>query len=136
GRSGFERALGVPVFEFYARNPDAARIGAEGLTSRSVADNASVVAAYHFQGIRTVVDVGGGEGTLLAALLLANQNIQGLLFEKPHTVELSEQHFEQNGLRTRCEFDAGDFFESVFSGGVVYIFMNVIKVWDDVDSRI
>ena len=64
-KPAFERVFGMPLFDYYAANPEAGRIGAEGLTSRSRPDNTAVVSAYDFSKARTVIDVGGGQGTLL-----------------------------------------------------------------------
>ena len=108
----------MPLFDYYAANPEAGRVGAEGLTSRSEPENAHVISAYDFSRVGTVVDVGGGQGTLLASILTANPQTRGILFEKPHVIALAQPIFEAAGLNERCEFVAGDFFASVPGAGM------------------
>jgi hypothetical protein len=131
GLSGFDKALGMPVFDFYAQNPDAAQIEAEGQTSRSLADAADVISAYRFADAHTVIDVGGGQGTLLASILGANPSVRGVLFDMPHMIELARQRFEQSRLCARCELVAGDFFKAIPSGGDIYVMKRVVHDWDD-----
>ena len=131
----FEHVFGMPLFDYYAANPEAGRVGAEGLTSRSEPENARVVSAYDFSRVGTVVDVGGGQGTLLASILTANPQTRGILFEKPHVIAMAQPIFEGAGLNERCEFVAGDFFASVPAGGDVYLLKKVIHDWDDEEAR-
>ena len=67
------------------------------------------------------MDVGGGQGTLLAPILTAHPQIRGILFEKPHVIAMAQPIFEGAGLNERCEFVAGDFFAAVPAGGDVYL---------------
>lgn len=131
GQSGFEHVFGAPPFDYYKAHPDAARIGAEGLTSRSASENDAVVSAYDFANLRTIVDVGGGQGTLIMRILKANPLARGLLFDMPHMAELARPLLAQAGLTDRCEFQAGDFFASVPTGGDIYIMKKVLHDWDD-----
>ena len=77
--AAFEQVYGEPLFEHYAKNPEAARTTMEGLTSRSRPENKAVVEAYDFSALSTVVDIGGGQGTLLASILTANPHLRGIL---------------------------------------------------------
>jgi hypothetical protein len=131
----FDQIYGAPVFDYYAKTPEAARIGLEGLTSRSTSENAAVVAAYDFSWAKTIIDIGGGQGSLLATILARNPNSKGVLFEMPHVIELSSSTFEQAGVAERCSIVGGDFFASIPSGGDVYILKKVIHDWDDERAR-
>ena len=97
----------MPLFDYHATSPEAARVGAEGLTSRSESENGHVVSAYDFSHVGTVVDVGGGKGTLLASILTANPRMKGILFEKPQVIAMAQPFFERSGLSDRCEFIGG-----------------------------
>ena len=134
-KPAFEHVFGMPLFDYYAANPEAGRIGAEGLTSRSRPDNTAVVSAYDFSKARTVIDVGGGQGTLLASILGANPHLRGTLYEKPHVIAMACALLEQAGLSERCELVSGDFFTAVPAGGDVYILKKVIHDWDDDQAR-
>jgi len=101
------------------------------MTSRSAEENAAVVSAYDFSGIGTLVDVGGGHGSFLAAILEANPGMRGILFDRPQVAVGAMQQIESAGLRSRCEVVSGDFFESVPRGGDAYVLKKVICDWDD-----
>jgi len=81
--------------------------------------------------VQSVVDVGGASGHLLAALLDANPGLQGTVFERPPVAETAVQWLHAAGLTHRCDVLEGDFFESVPSGGDVYVLSHVIHDWDD-----
>ena len=134
-KPAFDQIYGAPLFEYYSKNPEVARIFTEGLTSRSRPENVAVVSAYDFSSVGTVVDVAGGQGTLLASILAANPNTHGVLFEMPHVIPMSRSTFEQAGVAERCTLVGGDFFESVPPGGDIYIFKKVIHDWYDEEAQ-
>jgi len=80
---------------------------------------------------QTIVDVGGGHGALLAAVLHAQPNLRGVLFDRAATIEHAPSFLETAGVRDRCELVAGDFFEAVPRGGDVYLLSWVLHDWDD-----
>jgi hypothetical protein len=129
--AAFEEAYGESLFQHYAKNPEAARTTMEGLTSRSLPENTAVVQAYDFSDCRVVVDMGGGQGTLLATILAANLHLEGILFEMPHVVGTAQQTFDKTGTRDRSALIGGDFFASAPSGGDLYIMKKVIHDWED-----
>ena len=101
------------------------------MTGRTSQDADAVVAAYDFSVFRTVVDVGGGRGTLLAAILRANPDVRGVLFEQAHVLPGARQYLDAAGLGERCELVAGDFFASVAAGGDAYVLKWIVHDWDD-----
>jgi hypothetical protein len=94
----------------------------------------AILAAYEFGQASHVVDVGGGEGALLAALLLAYPALHGTLFDLPPAIERAKEYFAQKELRARCRLVAGDFFQSIPAGGDLYILKRVIHDWRDEQS--
>ncbi|HTE65031.1 MAG TPA: methyltransferase [Candidatus Binatia bacterium] len=131
GQPAFEDVFGMPLFQYFAGHPEAARIFDEAMTSRSGQENAAIVAAYHFAEARTVIDVGGGQGTLLASILDVHPNARGVLFDLPHVIAPARIRMESAGHAVRCEFVAGDFFGVVPAGGDLYLLKKVIHDWDD-----
>lgn len=131
GESGFEHIFGDHPFEFYKTNPEAARISLESLTSRSASENNAVVSAYDFGEAKHIIDVGGGEGTLLAAILVATPKLHGVLFDVPRAAEVARQRLDAAGLRSRSEVLGGDFFRSVPTGGDLYLMKKIIHDWND-----
>ena len=82
-----------------------------------------------------MVDVGGGQGGLLSAILAANPEVRGVLFDLPHVAAMAQQHLESAGLASRSLASAGDFFKEVPPGGDLYLLRKVIHDWDDENAR-
>jgi hypothetical protein len=131
GKSAFDRVHGKEVFEYLAEHPEDAAVFDAAMTSISTAETASIVKAYDFSRFRTIVDVGGGRGGLLAAILSDNPNLQGVLFDIPTVVAESGEELSGVEIVDRCKVISGDFFESVPEGGDAYLLSNVIHDWDD-----
>jgi hypothetical protein len=132
GEPAFEHVFGMPVFDhYYAAHPAAARVGAAGLSARSAAENAAIVAAYDFSTADYVMDVGGGEGNLLRTILAAHPRLRGALFELPHVVDLARSALVEASETDRCELLAGDFFTAVPHRGSLLLLEKVIHDWTD-----
>ena len=133
GATPFFKAHGVSAFEYLDRHPEDLRIFGEAMTSVSAMENPAIAAAYKFGGIRTLVDVGGGNGSLLATILKANPKMRGVLFDRPSVTERAKQdgHLTAKGIAERCAFESGDFFEAVPKGGDAYIMKRTLHDWDD-----
>lgn len=95
----------------------------------------ALVAGYDWQGVRRVVDVGGGSGALLAAILQANPSIYGTLLDVPDTAHSTRETLVRAGLAERCEVLAGSFFAPLPAGGDVYLLSFILHDWDDHDAR-
>jgi hypothetical protein len=131
GESGVDAAYGMGLFDFLARRPhDEARFDA-AMAERTSAFAPSVAAACDFAGVRTVADVGGGRGTLLAAVLRAHPGLRGILAETPAVAAAAGPALEAAGVAGRCEVVAGDFFAAVPAGADRYLLANVLHDWDD-----
>jgi SAM-dependent methyltransferase len=90
-----------------------------------------VVRCYDFSRIRRIVDVGGGYGELLAAILKQHPALRGVLFDRPHAIEGARSFFEATGVSDRCETVTGSFFEAVPRGADAYLLKSVIHDWND-----
>jgi SAM-dependent methyltransferase len=134
GKPGFDIAYGMGPFEFLAAHPDLALTFQAAMSERTAAFAPSVAAGYDFSPMRTVADIGGGKGTLLAAILQAHGHLRGVLFDRPPVVADAAEVFGAAGVADRCEIVPGDFFHSVPDGADAYILANVLHDWDDADS--
>jgi hypothetical protein len=130
GGTGAEKALGMGAFEYLQKHPDQAAlfndamIGVHGEEPRAVAE------AYDFRDIGMLVDVGGGTGNLIAAILAATPGLKGLIYDLPHVAEAARQRLAKLGLAGRCGVAGGSFFDSVPAGDA-YILSHIIHDWDE-----
>jgi hypothetical protein len=127
GESAFENAHGMPFFDYCRQNPDFGALFNNAMSAGAGALSAAVAAAYDFAGVRTLVDVGGGHGNLLGAILLRFPALHGVLTDLPEVV--SGARFDP-GLSSRIDVVPGDFFERVPPGDA-HIMKNIIHDWDD-----
>jgi ubiquinone/menaquinone biosynthesis C-methylase UbiE len=134
GEIAFDNHFGQPVWEYYAAHPEDAAVFNDAMTGLTEMVNAAVVPAYDFSGFRKIVDVGGGHGALLAAILKSNPAARGVLFDLPHVAEGAEARLVAEGVRDRCEIASEDFFKSVTEGGDAYVMKFIIHDWDDEKS--
>lgn len=134
GESSFEHLFGMPVFEYYAKNPEAEKTFNAAMTSGSDAEKAAVTQTYDFSNIRKLVDIGGGQGSFISSILKANPTLQGVLFDLPSVVEGAPNVISAEGVAERCEIVGGSFYESVPSGADAYILKHVLHDWDDETS--
>jgi hypothetical protein len=130
GGTAFERTYGETLFEHLAARPERAAEFHRSMADRSRREAAAVVAAYDFTRFRRLVDVGGGNGILLAAILAAAPELRGVLFDQPGAIEAARAH-----ASGRVQLAAGDFFDSVPAGGDAYLLSRVIHDWDDERAR-
>lgn len=131
GETAFEHVFGMGVFQYEAQHPEHAKIFDEAMANLIGVYNSAVLASYPFSTIDKLVDVGGGDGSLIVAILQANPQMKGVLFDLPHVTEKAKQRITDAGQAGRCEVVAGDALVSVPSGGDAYILSRVINSFDD-----
>ena len=131
GQPAFEHLHGMGVFEYLPQHPQAAEIFDRAMTNLTRSFAPSVVAAYDFGPIRTLVDVGGGQGTLLAAVLKAHPHMRGVLCDRPEVLASARRALAAEGVLDRCELVRGDFFTAVPEGGDAYMLKDILHDWDD-----
>jgi hypothetical protein len=125
----FNHLFGQPVFEYLPQHPEKAQVFNDAMTSFSKSASEAIVNAYDFSGIKQLVDVGGGHGYLLAAILERNPQMNGVLFDAPPVVAGAQDVIKSCGAR--CATAGGDFFASVPEGGDAYIMKHIIHDWED-----
>lgn len=131
GENAFRRVHGVSVWEYRAAHPAEGMVFDRAMTDLSRRGNRAVLDAYDFSGLGTVVDVGGGQGALLAALLAEYPAMRGVLYDLPHVVPAAERVMRQAGVSDRCTVRGGDFFESIPPDGDGYLLKGVMQDWND-----
>jgi len=131
GEPGFVVANGCRFWDYLASHPEAAASFQESMARISAARDQAVVASLDFSRFSCVVDVGGGQGGFLRALLTVHPDLRGVLFDVQGVVEAAREPLRQAGLEERCEAIAGDFRTAVPAGGDAYLLSWVLHDWDD-----
>ena len=131
GKPAWGHVHGAEVFDYFAENPRQAEIFNNAMTDISASIAPAVVEAYDFSGIKTLTDIAGGHGYLLAQILKANPTMSGVLFDMPPVIAGAGAFFEKEGVAERVEKVSGDFFTSVPKNADAYIMKHIIHDWDD-----
>jgi hypothetical protein len=133
GEPAFDRVHGATAWEYLAAHPDYAAIANAAMTSFSSVELSNILAAYDFSHFERIVDVGGGHGLLLHAILSANPHLRGVLADVPSVVA-GATALRTGAMADRCEVVGIDFFESVPQGADAYVAKRVIHNWNDHDA--
>jgi hypothetical protein len=124
---------GKPViddyFAFLRANPEKEAVFHAGMSNRGRIESAAVLEVSDFSQSKLVVDVGGGNGGFLSAILACNDHLSGVLFDQVSAIEVAKAG--RGGPLPRCNLVPGDFFDHVPSGGDVYILKRVLFDWTD-----
>jgi hypothetical protein len=131
GEPALHRVFKTGSFEYFADHPEEAAVFDEAMGAFTGMVALAVAAAYDFSAMRTVADVGGGEGALLAGILRANPGLRGTVFDLPRLAVGARRQIASAGLADRAEFVGGDFFEAVPGGFDAYLLKHVIHDWED-----
>jgi len=115
-------------------NPAVGPLLDAGMSSFHGYETAAMLDAYDFSGVKTLADIGGGNGSLLTGALKRYPAMRGILFDLGHVVGRAQTNLRAAGLAERCEVIEGSFFETVPSGADAYLFRHIIHDWTDEQS--
>jgi SAM-dependent methyltransferase len=119
-------------FGFLRANPDQEAVFHAGMSNRGRIETATVLEAYKFSDSKMVVDVGGGNGGFLSAILARNDHLAGVLFDQASAIEAAKAG--RGGPLPRCRLVAGDFFDTIPTGGDIYVLKRVLFDWTDEET--
>lgn len=131
GPSAFERAHGQPLFEYLDDHEQDSALYHSAVDEFTKREARALAQAFDFTDVETVVDVGGGLGTLLIELTEAWPSVHGVLYDRPQVAEAASARFSELGLSRRCEAVGGDFTQGVPPGADAYVIKHVLHNWDD-----
>jgi alkyl hydroperoxide reductase subunit AhpC/ubiquinone/menaquinone biosynthesis C-methylase UbiE len=131
GKSGVEKYLGMPIFDWFGQNPEMASLFSQTMVGFHGAEPAAVAAAYDFSGLKTIVDVGGATGNLLTTILGSAPGARGILYDLPHVAREASALIQSRGLTDRVTIEGGSFFERVPAGADAYMLSHVIHDWSE-----
>ena len=127
----FENIFGMQLFDYLAQDEQAvgSAIFNDAMTSISQATEPAIIEAYDFRAYKRIIDVGGGHGAMLSAILESASESNGVLYDLPGVVSGAGEAL--SGVSDRCEIVAGSFFDGVPSGGDAYVLKLIIHDWND-----
>jgi hypothetical protein len=130
GATAFEHVFGVSKWQYNSEHPEESRAFDESMASFNSIIADAIVASYDFSSCGTVVDVGGGNGSFLAAILKAHLGLRGVLADLPHVLDGAQRELTAENVAERCEIVGADFFKFVPKGDT-YLLKSIIHDWDD-----
>jgi ubiquinone/menaquinone biosynthesis C-methylase UbiE len=131
GEIAFDNKFGMNVWQYFEKDPAKAQNFNKWMVDSSASVGQPIVEAYDFGKSQKIIDLGGGLGSMISAILKANQNLSGVLFDAPSVIEKAKDYLAANGVSDRCETIGGNFFEAVPEGGDLYYMRWIIHDWDD-----
>ncbi len=130
GEPAFDENFGMPVFDYLAQNQEEGALFDSTMTGIHGPETEPMLDAYDFSQFQTVVDIGGGNGSVISALLARYRRVEGILFDLPSVVERTQVALKER-LNHRLRLESGNFFESVTAGGDAYLMRHIIHDWND-----
>ncbi len=133
GKNGFALAHGPldDLYQFGRKDEAFSETFVSGMDRVTDWQRHAIVSAYDFASFATIVDVGGGRGSLISSLLRRCPRSRGILFDQPHTLDMAEAVLATEGVRERCELIRGSFFDRIPPGGDAYVLKCILRDWDD-----
>jgi hypothetical protein len=131
GAPAFAAANGVPFFQYIAADPTRSATMGKFMVGIYGAEGPKIAASYPFGRFNTLIDIGGGQGHIIAEILRQHPALKGALFDLPPTADVARTFLAGQDLSHRCEVCAGDFFQAVPAGYDAYVIKSVLHDWDD-----
>jgi SAM-dependent methyltransferase len=130
GLSARERRTGLPGYAFLDAQPEMAAVFHQAMQAMTTMVVDDIVGLDFWREALHVVDVGGGHGTLAAALVEAHPHLQATIVDRADAEVAAGELIRTRGIATRCRFVVGDFFAEVPTGCDVYVLKSILHNWD------
>jgi hypothetical protein len=131
GDSAFEQVFGKSLWDYLSEHSDENEWFNRHMQSQALSLAMPAVTGYDWSRSRTVVDVGGGTGLFLSALLRHHSHLSGILVDQPHVIASAPAVLAAAGVVERCQISAGSFFEKIAGQGDTYVLSRILHDWDD-----
>lgn len=135
GETAFDHVFGEPLFEFLGHTPENAAIFDQGMVGVHGRETEAMLTAFDFSEIKVLADIGGGNGSVLSAVLTQYPTLKAILFDRADVIDRAKVNLAQVCVADRVQFIAGDFFQSVPGGADAYFLRHIIHDWNDDQSR-
>ncbi|MBD3672593.1 MAG: methyltransferase [Planctomycetaceae bacterium] len=136
GKKSFDKLYGQPVFEYLGEHPEAAKIFDAAMTSVHGRESLPMAKAYDFSQFGSLVDIGGGNGSLLATILGEHGSVNGAIYDLPNVIKRTRESLASSPVADRIELISGSFFESAPEGYDCYLMRHIIHDWTDEECGI
>jgi ubiquinone/menaquinone biosynthesis C-methylase UbiE len=131
GEKAFEKLYQTPCFDYLSQHEEKAKVFDLAMVSIHGRETGAMLEAYDFSGITTLADVGGGNGSLITAVLQKYPKLKGMLYDLPGVIARAKSNLAAAGLAERCQAIPGNFFETVPPGADAYLMRHIIHDWND-----
>ena len=131
GKPSFKDVNGCEQWEYFRRHPDMGERFNKGIVTRTSQVTSVLLKSYDFSQFKTLIDIGGGLGTVLASILNKFPHLHGCLYEQSSVIEGAKSFLEAQGVISRCNLISGNFFESVPRDFDAYLIKSIMHDWDD-----
>ena len=131
GEATFPAVTGQDIYDHMVHHPEQGRLFDEAMQELTRVVTPAVLDAYDFSEASRIIDVGGGSGALLSAILHHEPEANGIVFDTPRAADLARERIRQQGLADRCSVMGGDFFGEIPAGGDLYLLKWVLHNWPD-----
>ena len=131
GKNSAHEILGMDVFEYLEKNPEKNKIYNQAMTNSSLMLSYAIISEYNFSSAKTIIDIGGGQGILLAMILSKHPHVKGKVFDLQHVVHGAKEIAKEYGVSERLDTVTGNFFESIPEGGDMYFLKSIIHNLSD-----
>jgi hypothetical protein len=135
GESAWLKVLGESLWEYLRKHPEDHAAFNSMFGELRCTDHAVIAKAYDWNSVKRVVDIGGGNGSVLGTILTAHAHLQGTVFDQPEVMSAAAEYLAARGVSHRCEILAGSFFDPIPAKGDVWILSQILHDWDDADCR-
>jgi SAM-dependent methyltransferase len=136
GKPAFEQVFGMTVRDWRRAHAEQGALFDSYVAKETVAQSGPIVEALDLAHVRTVVDIGGGYGGLLAAILQAHYHLAGILFDRPHTIEAAKSFLQSLGVAECVEFVPGDLLAAIPVRADLYLLQGVLQQRDDAEAGV
>ena len=131
GEPSFEKVNGYDQWEYFRRHPDVGERFNKHISARTAQVASALVEAYDFTRFETLIDVGGGVGTVVAAVLHKFPNLHGCLYDQASVIEGARSFLDAKGVLNRCDLVSGNFLQSVPKSFAAYLMKSILHDWQD-----
>ncbi|MEO5946596.1 MAG: methyltransferase [Chitinophagaceae bacterium] len=131
GKIAFDKVEGMDIWKYYEMHPEEGSNFMKAMTDSTLTAIKNVIPAYDFSSISTLVDVGGGNGALLMAILEVAPTMLGIVFDQDYVLDQTQKAIDSKDLSGRCRTEIGSFFDFIPAGADAYIMKHILHDWDD-----